>query len=92
MGQWRDGRGSRVRFPDGATDFLIFTPFRQTRYSTSTGSPSPEKKRPEHEANHSPSFTAEVRSGGATPPLLLYVFMAQWLNFIFQLYTRNFHP
>jgi hypothetical protein len=35
-----------------------------------TGVVTPEIKRQELEADHSPSFSADVKNGGAIPPLL----------------------
>jgi hypothetical protein len=52
-----------------------------TIISTGTGAPSPGVKRPEREADHSPASSADVKNGGAIPPLPTYIH-AVGLNFL----------
>jgi hypothetical protein len=65
---------SRVRFP-AVQDFLFTTASRPARGPTqhpilwAPGALSPEVKRPGREADHSPQSSAEVKNGGAIPPL-----------------------
>jgi hypothetical protein len=68
-----DGRGS---IPDGGKRFVFFsTAFTPALVPTQPpiklipGTPSPAIKRPGHDADHSPASNAEVKNGGAIPPL-----------------------
>jgi hypothetical protein len=68
-----NGRGS---IPGkGKEIFLYFTASRPILRPTQPpvqpvpGAHSPGVKQPGHEADHSPPFSAEVKNGGAIPPL-----------------------
>jgi hypothetical protein len=78
LGYGLDDRGSRVRFPVGLGIFLFTTACRRALGPTKPpiqwvqGALSLEVKRPEREAHHSPSSTAEVKNAWSctsTPPI-----------------------
>jgi hypothetical protein len=60
-----------VRFPAGARDFSILhsSGAHPASYAMGTGDDFPWVKRPGREADHSPPSSAEVKNGGAIPPL-----------------------
>jgi hypothetical protein len=70
-----DDRGVGVRFPTGVRycslvhNFQTRTGAHSASHTMSTGAVSPGVQRQGREADHSPSFGAEVKNGGAIPPL-----------------------
>jgi hypothetical protein len=67
------GRGSN---PGSGKIFLFFTGSRRHTQQV-PGALSPGVKRPGREADYSPPSSAEVKNGGAVPPLL---HMSSWHN------------
>jgi hypothetical protein len=67
------GRGNGVQFLVGVEIFLISPGFRQALRATkptilwTLGTLSPDMKRLESEADHSPPSSAEVRNSGVIP-------------------------
>jgi hypothetical protein len=66
-----DGRGVGVCIPARGNIFLISTGYgaHPASYSMGTGDYSPRVKCPGREDQHSPPSSAEVKNGGAIPPL-----------------------
>jgi hypothetical protein len=71
------GCKAMVRFPAGAKHFSLLLSAQAGSEANPASYPmgTPEVKRPVHE-NYSPPLSAEVKNGGATPPLPTYLFMA----------------
>jgi hypothetical protein len=60
-----------VRIPAGQNNCIFFTASRPALESTQPPIQwVPEARSPGREADHSPPSTAEVRNGGAVPPLI----------------------
>jgi hypothetical protein len=69
------GWTARVRFPVGTRHIPVFHEVKTgyeahpASHPMETGGFSLGVKRPGHEADHSPPSSAEVKNGGAIPPL-----------------------
>jgi hypothetical protein len=78
MGYELDGRGTEVRFSAGARDVSLLSSVQTgsgahpASYPMDTGGSFPGVKRPMREAEQSPPSSAEIKSGGALPPVLLH--------------------
>jgi hypothetical protein len=87
-----DGRGIGVRFPTEVRDSSLLhrvqggSEAHPASYSMDTTDPFPRVKQLELEADHTPPPSAQVKSGGAIPPL---PHISSWRSAVLILHRKN---